>query len=308
MLIIFESVLPIFLTVALGVALKRLPIFDAGFWAGLNQLGYYVLFPALLFTTLSRSDFSSLATGDIGVVAFGGVAVLTAIVLALWPLLKRAGLNKPAYTSVFQTTTRWNGFMALAIADKLAGAQGMAVVALIMTVNIVPLNVINVFVLVSFSEERSDLGMMIRKILTNPLIIAALAGIFFNLLSLPVYEPVFVAFDLIARSALGMGLVLVGAGLVLTDALKPKPVVLLPSVLKLIVFPVTVFTLARFLGITGTPLAMLVLSAGVPTAMNGYVLARQLGGDARLYSAVVTVQTILSFFTLPAVLLLAGGQ
>ena len=49
----------------------------------------------------------------------------------------------------------------------------------------------------------------------------------------------------------------------------------------------------------------------VPTAMNGYVLAKQMGGDAPLYAAVATLQTVASFFTIPMVLAatayLAGG-
>ena len=307
MLIIFESVLPIFLTVALGVGLKRLPLFSADFWDGLNQLGYYVLFPALLFTTLARADFSTIAAGDITWVTLLGVAAISALTMALWPLLRAFGLGSPAFTSVFQTTTRWNGFVALAIADKLAGLEGMAVISLMMTVTIIPLNLINVLVLVWFSGENRNVGMMARKIAANPLIISAFIGIAFNLAAIPVYQPVYDAMNLMARAALGMGLVLVGAGLVISDALKPKPMVLLPSFLKLALFPLITYAFATLFGISGTPLAIMVLGASVPTAMNGYVLARQLGDDARLYSAVVTVQTMLSFFTLPLALMLVGG-
>ena len=307
-MVIFESILPIFLTVALGVLLKRLPPFKDEFWSGLNQLGYYVLFPALLFTTLARANFSDIAAGGIGWVAFCGVMVMSAVTMSLWPLLKAIGIRSPAFTSVFQTSTRWNGFMALAIADKLGGLEGMAVIALVMTVTIIPLNIINVFVLVWFSGDERNVTVMIRKIVSNPLILSSLAGIAFNILGIPVYEPVYVGLNLVARTALGMGLILVGAGLVLSDALKPKAIVLLPSFLKLVLFPVVIFVLARVFGITGLSLTMMVLGAGIPTAMNGYVLARQLGGDARLYSAVVTVQTVLSFFTLPLALMLAGGQ
>ncbi len=55
-------------------------------------------------------------------------------------------------------------------------------------------------------------------------------------------------------------------------------------------------------GVTGVQLSYLALCGAVPTAMNGYLLARQLGGDAELYAAVTTLQTALSFLTIPAVL------
>ncbi len=44
-------------------------------------------------------------------------------------------------------------------------------------------------------------------------------------------------------------------------------------------------------GVTGVQLSYLALCGAVPTAMNGYLLARQLGGDAELYAAVTTLQT-----------------
>ncbi|MCD1634823.1 AEC family transporter [Martelella mediterranea] len=307
MLIIFESVLPIFLVIAFGAVLKRVPLFSEAFWSGLNQLGYYVLFPALLVTTLARADFSSLEAGRIGWVALLAVAAITALSIALWPILRRTGLGRPAFTSVFQTTTRWNAFVALAIADKFAGLEGMAVISLMMTATIVPLNIINVLVLVSFSEEKTDIRVMVRNVVTNPMIIAALVSIVINVLGIPIYDPLYAALDLLARAALGMGLLLVGAGLVIADALKPKPMVLLPTALKLILFPLVTYALATAFGITGMTLTVMVLGASVPTAMNGYVLARQLGGDARLYSAVVTVQTVASIITLPIALLLVGG-
>jgi malonate transporter len=39
-------------------------------------------------------------------------------------------------------------------------------------------------------------------------------------------------------------------------------------------------------------LTILALCAAVPTAMNGYLLARQMGGDAPLYAAVATCRRL----------------
>ena len=114
------------------------------------------------------------------------------------------------------------------------------------------------------------------------------------------------AVDLIASASLGLGLVTVGAGLRVADALKPQPSVLLTVLLKLIVFPLVAVTLALAFGLSGEIVVMIALGAAVPTAMNGYVLAKQMGGDADLYAAAATVQTVAAFFTIPVVLYLAG--
>ena len=92
----------------------------------------------------------------------------------------------------------------------------------------------------------------------------------------------------------------------LTDALRPGPAVLTPVALKLIVFPIIMVSLAVGFGLTGETVLILALCGAVPTAMNGYLLARQMGGDAPLYAAITTVQTVASFLTIPAVMWAAG--
>lgn len=311
MLPIFESILPIFLLVLLGVGLKRAPLLDPGLWPGLETLGYYVLFPALLFLTLAKADFAGLELGTIGLVSLIAVGVMAALLLALYPLVRLRGMSDASYTSVFQTASRWNAFIALAIAERIAGPQGLALVALVMAVIIIPLNLSNVAIMVWFGSGKRSFGSFIRRLAGNPLILGCVAGLIINALPFDLYPPLEQTVDLISRSALGLGLLMVGAALKISDALRPGPAVLLATGLKLIVFPVMMVGIALLAGLQGETLIILSLCAAVPTAMNGYLLARQMGGDAPLYAAVATLQTAISFITIPAVLAvttqLAGG-
>jgi malonate transporter len=79
MIPIFESILPIFLIVLLGAVLRRAKVIDQSVWPGLEILGYYVLFPALLFLTLGRADFTGLELGTVAVVSLLAMAVMTAV-------------------------------------------------------------------------------------------------------------------------------------------------------------------------------------------------------------------------------------
>jgi predicted permease len=110
--------------------------------------------------------------------------------------------------------------------------------------------------------------------------------------------------DLVGRASLGMGLVVIGAGLKPAHLFQFRFAIWLPVVLKLVAFPALLLGIALAFGVRGAELQYLALCAAVPTAMNGYLLARQLGGDAELYAVVTTLQTALSFLTIPAVLLL----
>ena len=306
MIPIFESILPIFLIVLLGIALRRAPFIDQSVWPGLETIGYYLLFPTLLFLTLATADFSSIRLGTVTLVALAGVAVMTVLLIALHPLARARGMTNSSFSSLFQTSSRWNAFVALAIAEKLYGASGLALVALVMATIIIPINFINVIMLAWCGSGARDLRMMARRIVGNPLILGCAAGVLVNALPFGIYPPVEQAIDLIARSSLGLGMLMVGAGLKINDALRPGPAVLAPTALKLIVFPLIMAGLALIFGLTGEPLLILVLCASVPTAMNGYLLARLMGGDTQLYAAVATVQTMASFLTIPAMMWVAG--
>ena len=76
-------------------------------------------------------------------------------------------------------------------------------------------------------------------------------------------------------------------------------------VMRLALTPILVVLLAWLTGLRGEAFEAAMICAAVPTAMNGYVLARTMGGDAELYAATATVQTVLSFGSIPLVIWLA---
>ena len=311
MLAIFESILPVFLLVVLGALLKRWRLIDRDMWTGLEQLGFFVLFPSLLFTTLANAEFSGIAAGAIALGSIGSVTFIALLLILCWPLFRAAQVSGASYTTVFQTSTRWNAFIALAIGEKLYGADSLALVALVATLIIIPLNFYNIAILVWFGGGSRSLKTFAQKILTNPMIIGSVLGVLVNLSGVRIYAPLMQTVEFVADTSLSLGLIMVGAGLKLADAMRPRPLALLPVALKLVFMPLIMTGAAYALGLRGEQLLTIAMGASVPTAMNGYVLAKQMGGDAPLYAAVATLQTIASFFTIPMVLTatayLAGG-
>jgi predicted permease len=305
MLTIFESILPVFLLVILGIGLKRTSAINATFWEGMEQCSYYVLFPALLFQTMAGADFSDTSSVTVSLIAILSFSTMSLLVLATWPLLRRVRMTPSTFTSLYQTSTRWNGFMALAIAAKTYDAHGLVVVGMVMAAVIIPVNAGSIAVLVWFSDQKRSYRALAIRIASNPMIIATIVGICVNLSGIRIYQPLMATVELLSQASLSLGLLTVGAGLRVHDALKPTKGVLSAVVLKLVVFPVLAIGVGLAVGLTGTNLALLALSAAVPTAMNGYVLAKQMGGDAEFYAAAATVQTAFAFFTIPAAMLLA---
>lgn len=307
MLVILESILPIFLLIAAGMVLRRLPIINDAAWPGMEQLSYWFLYPSLLFVTIYNADFSGLRLDAMLAALLTGVAFMAMLMLALWPVLRSTRLVAASeYSSVFQTSIRWNGFIALPVATKIFPPEGAAVVALAMAVIIVPINVFVIFVVMRFANRQASLGRTLLQVALNPLVLAVCLGVILRLTPFGLYEPVNETLRLVGNAALGLGLMAIGASLRPGDLVGMRFAIWLPVVMKLAVFPVVLVGLAMLFGLRGEPVLYLALCAAVPTAMNGYLLARQLGGDAELYAAVTTLQTAVSFFSIPLVLALAA--
>lgn len=302
---IFESILPIFLLVVLGVVLKRVPLVDRSVWRGLEEIGYFVLFPALLFLTFYRADFSGLALGSLAAGCLVTVVGLFLILVISVPLFRSRGISLAEFTTVLQTITRWNAFVALATADKLFGETGLTLMALIMAFVVLPINFGNVALMVWYLSPSPNLGAFARRLWSNPLILACCAGLAMRFSGFAIYPPLEQAIDLVASAALGLGLIVVGAALRIRDTVRPRLLSILCTFAKLLVYPLVSTATCWVFGVRGEALVIVALYGCVPTAMNGYLLARQLGGDAPLYATIATLQTAASFVTIPLVLYLA---
>lgn len=283
MIAVFETLVPVCALVGLGFFLRHRQMIPPDTWKGVETLCYWLFFPAILADTLIRSDLKAIPLTGLTATLFCSVLTMAVTMLALKPVLMRYGnMHGPAYTSLFQVSTRWNPFIALAIILKLFGAPGMTLVAVAMVAMIPLINIENVCVLAAFiAKTVPSLSVIGRTILLNPLILGCLIGLTVNQLSIPVWAPIMTFIDLLGRAALGASLLCIGAGLQIHHALKPSRQVWLGTLIKLLLMPVFVCSWAIVFGLSGQTFHTAIVVAGVPAATNGYILARQMGGDAR---------------------------
>jgi len=308
MLTVIASLVPVFLLIALGYGLRRSLLKKDDHWIGLEQLVYYVLFPALLIETLGRADLSTVPVAGVGGAMLLAVLIVAALCLALRPLLARlVGLKGPAFTSLFQGAVRWQTFVALSVTGNLFGAHGLALASVAMVAIIPVLNVMSVSVLAHFAApQKMSWWHTLLAILRNPFIWACLIGIAINISGLPVPKPLYEFAGSLGRSSLAIGLLVVGAGLHLEGLKRPGAAAWLTVCLKLVVMPVIAISLGAAFGLSGASLVVVACCASVPSASNAYVLARQMGGDAPLLAQILVLQTVLAAFTMPLFINFAG--
>ena len=307
MAVVFVSLVPLFLLILTGAALRRLLTADERQWVGIERLVYYVLFPALLVQTLARAELGTVPVSAIAASLAVAVLLMSALCLALRaPLTRRLNLDGPAFTSMFQGATRWQTFVAIAVANNLFGDAGVAFAAVAVVAMIPLLNVLNVWVLAHFTAPRPPAWRdVLAALARNPLIWACLIGGVLNVVAVPLPEFAFVVLDLLGRSSLPVGLLVVGAGLNPAALMRPHAATFVAAALKLVVMPALAITLGLLLGLRGTSLVVVACCASVPSASNAYVLARQMGGNAPLMAEILTLQTLAAMLTMPIAITVA---
>lgn len=293
------AVFPVFLLILLGLVIRRRGWIAAGFWEPAERLCYFVLLPALLVTSLAGADFASLPAA-----AMAGAVVLAiatmALLLLLVHLLRRG--DGPAFTALLQTSIRPNTYIGLSIPFALYGQAGLTIAALIVAVVVPAVNLISVAALVRFGDHHSSPNLL-KAVLFNPLILACLAGLALNLTGLglpPVAEETLV---ILARAALPLALLAVGAGLDLGAAKASGGHVGAAVALKLLGLPLLTTGTCWLLGVDGLAWTIAVLFNALPSATSAYILARQMGGAPALVANVLTLQTLAAATTLPLLVL-----
>ena len=301
---ILFSILPIFIVLMLGHVLRRNHVPSEEYWNYADKLVYWVLLPALLFYKTSTIEISAHLLGPFAVTLLGGLAA--ALLFSL--LVQRfMGMPRVSYSSVLQGATRHNTFVALAVADRLFGAEGLALAALATSVLIPVTNVtvvVSMLTLLRAPEERGFARTLARELMRNPLLIAIGLGVGFNVSGVGEVPVLHDTTRLLGQATLPVVLLCVGASLRIREMRASLAPVLVSAGAKLVIFPLAIVALARAVGLEGVAAQVAVLYGAVPTASSGYALARQMGGDAPLMAAIITLQTLLTLFTLPFTMVL----
>lgn len=290
-----DAFVPIFGLLALGAVLKRRLLREDAVWAGIEKLIFWVLLPCLIASALSTLRLGDLPIGSLATAIWTTLLIGTGVSV----LLARAlGHGHAAMTSVLQGGIRFNNLMAFAIGGAIWGAPGLAMAAVV-TGLIVPC--VQVIVTVAFALGRDGAVRplsLLRQVALNPLIIGVVAGFVLGALGglPPGLQP---AVRSLGQAAVALGLLCVGAALTL-DGLGMRPgTQAATAVLKLVCVPALTWAFCAALGIGPLPTAIAVMAMALPTAATSYVMARAMGGDAKLMAAITTSEHLLSMVTLP---------
>jgi hypothetical protein len=290
-----QLLFPDFLLILCGFLVCRYTALNRTVWQQVDSLVYYFLFPVLLFQSITRSKLDLQAASSL--IAAGWTAGLVSIALAYaLPHLPGLGrhIDRRHHAAGAQVAFRFNSFIGLAIADRLAGPEGLLLIAVLIGVCVPLFNAAAVWPMARHAERG-----FLRELVRNPLVLATASGLVANILGfqIPVWiEP---AVTRVGAASLALGLMAAGAGMQFRALAQAK--LLGASVLGIrhLAAPVVALLVSKLYGLSEVQTTMLLAFSALPTASSCYVLAARMGYDGAYVGVLVTLSTLLGMVSLP---------
>jgi malonate transporter len=290
-----QLLFPDFSLIVCGYLVCRYTALNRTVWEQVESLVYYFLFPVLLFQSIVRSPLdlgaaSSLIAAGLLMGVFG-IAMAYALPYLPW-LGKR--IDRREHAASAQVAFRFNSFIALALAERLAGPQGLLLIAVLIGVCVPLFNVGAVWPMARHAQTGFG-----RALLRNPLIIGTASGLAANLLGFsipPWLEPTVVR---IGAASLALGLMAAGAGMQFGSLANGKTLAAAVLAIRHFFMPLAAWALARLFRLDATQTAVLLAFSALPTASSCYVLAARMGYNGAYVAGLVTLSTLLGLVSLP---------
>ena len=289
-----QLLIPDFTLIVCGYLICRFTQLNRTVWEQVDSLVFYFLFPVLLFHSIVRSPLDlGAASGMIG----AALCVVGAGILITYSIARWHGVQSADFASAAQVAFRFNSYIALAIAERLGGTEGLLLIAVIIGV-CVPLCNIGAIWPMAKNSGNSAVGAMVR----NPLVIATASGLLANVLgfSMPVWaEPTVTR---IGQASLALGLMGAGAGMQLGKVFDTQSKRIVGAgvlTIRHLVMPLLAWAMAYLFKLSPTQATILLVFSALPTASSCYVLAARMGYDGSFVAGLVTLSTVLGALSLP---------
>ncbi len=296
LIIAFNVVLPLMLCIMLGYFLRRIGMIGETLRTGMNSLCFKVFLPFYLFNSVYATDVTASFNGKLMIFCCAAMIAWFALLMFIIPRIEK---ENPRRGVLIQAMFRSNfALFGLPMAESLCGAEKMGPTTLLIGICVPLVNVLAVITLESFRGGKPSVKKMLLGIAKNPLIIASLLGLAFNLLDIRLPSAVGKTITDLGKVATPLSLVALGASFTFLSAAAFRKQLTLGVAGKLVICPLIMVSLGAALGLRAEMLVPVLIYFGAPTAVSSFPMAQQMDGDGDLAASLVVFTSALSILTI----------
>ena len=290
-----QLLIPDFALILCGYLICRFTGLDRSVWSQVEKLVFYFLFPVLLFSSIVKSPihFGEVSNFIAAGLLTGACLVALAYILPFLPGFKSHFTSRDHAASA-QIAFRFNSFIGLALAERLAGAPGLLLISVLIGICVPLFNMAAVWPM----ARHGKLGFM-GELVRNPFIIATVTGLMANLLGFRFPDWLSPTVSRIGGASIPLGLMAAGAGMQFATLARAKTLAVSVLAIRHVIAPVIALGLSLLFKLTPVQATVLMMFSALPTAPTAYVLAARMGFDGGYVAGLVTLSTLLGMLSLP---------
>lgn len=285
-LTVLEITAPVFLLGAAGFAwVKAGHPYPTEF---VTRLAMTWAVPCLIFATLARVQIEPAALAQLSLAAALSYGVVIAIT---YLLLRAAGASRGTYLAPLSFGNTGN--IGLPLALFAFGETGLGLAIVVFAVMAMVMFTAGLWMVAGFANPA--------RVLREPILWASLAGVVFLARGWSVPAVALNAISLMGQLAIPLMLLTLGAAVARLRPARIGPALAL-ALAKLAAGLAVAVGVGLLLGLTGLPLAVLILQLATPVGVTSYLLAERYDTDPEAVAGLVVVSTLLAIAALPITL------
>ncbi len=290
-----NAVMPFLIYMSFGYGVKISGMIDEAFLRKLNTLVFQAFFPVMMFYNLYQNKGIQLHMGRLVLTGMLGETVLIAILVLTVPRLVKENARRGV---LIQAVYRSNFVLfAIPLTENIFGQEGVALATMMVAIVVPFYNATAVIILEYFRGGKFDFWKLVKKVLTNPMILGAMAGGVFLLLKIRLPECIEKPVSQFSALTTPLALFILG-GTLKFSSLKKNFHLIVPAVgMKLIVIPAVMMAISIAAGMEPLERFVLLTMFATPTATASFPMAQNMGGDGQLAGELVVCSTTVSVAT-----------
>ncbi len=296
-IICVNAVVPSAIYLVIGIILRFTGVVTEEEVRKFTHMVFLALYPFIMFDNLYGKNIADNMDLKLGLYALSFTFVQFLVSWFFVCAIEKDNFERGA---MIQALYRSNYvLMGFPIAINLFGKGNITAVAIIMMLVVPFYNASAVVVFERFRGGKVNIGKVLKRILTNPIIDGGIAAFIVIILGIDLPTSIETTIGTLSDSTSPIAMILLGAALNLNGFSSDRKRILVCTAGKLIVFPAFGITGAVLLGIRDVPLIAVTLMVAAPVALASYAMASSMGGNGKLAGELVVITTITSCFTIP---------
>ncbi len=302
-LIASEQVAILYVLVAVGAIADKVGIYTEKVAKSCTDLLFYIITPAVIIQSFCTLEYNpDTVKGLFTAIACGfALHIVSAAISSL--VFNKCNIDEGC---IYKYSCAYGncGYMALPLAGAVLGEEGVFYCsAVIISFQIFSFT----HGIYTINKGGEKVKFDLKKLFLNPGVISVIIGLPLFLLSVKLPNIIASPMNYIASLNTPVAMLIFGTYIANTNfkTIFKNWRIFAVALVKLIILPLILLAAFRLVGISGTLLVALSISAGAPTANNTVMFAAKYDRNTGLASQTVAVVSFISIITLPVMIALA---